>query len=97
MDKFEADYIWYSIQNKNGFVDYRSDWINENDIREDHLYEFIKLVDGAIENLEGADRKIVGDGTKYCICTNCGKAVDPWDNFCKECGRRLYDRKGSMH
>lgn len=38
---------------------------------------------------ETAERKVVGDTTKHCECVHCGQSVDPWDSYCRGCGRRF--------
>jgi len=43
-----------------------------------------------------ARRVIAADGetdcaTGHCECGRCGRAIDPWDAWCKHCGSRLED------
>jgi hypothetical protein len=37
-----------------------------------------------------ATHMIVNNGiTGHSACTGCGKAIDPWDEWCRHCGARL--------
>jgi uncharacterized OB-fold protein len=37
-----------------------------------------------------ATHMIVNHGvTGHSACTGCGKAIDPWDEYCRHCGARL--------
>lgn len=45
-----------------------------------------------MRTVQEAERLVVGDETKHCVCGDCGTGVDPWDEFCRKCGRRLVDK-----
>lgn len=36
-----------------------------------------------------AQRRVIGEITKHCECGGCLAQVGPYDNYCRECGRRL--------
>lgn len=44
-----------------------------------------------IEAEQTAKRRVVGDTTKHCVCLNCEQGVDPWDVYCRWCGKELVD------
>ena len=50
-----------------------------------------KLANAGFSHIERtATHMIVNHGvTGHSACTGCGKAIDPWDSFCKHCGARL--------
>ena len=55
----------------------------------DHMH---KLANAGYSHVERptATHMIVNRGTTgHCACTGCGKAIDPWDRFCRSCGARL--------
>lgn len=57
-----------------------------NDLRRD-ANELADEIEAALT----AKRRVVGDTTKHCICANCEQGVDPWDVYCRWCGRKLVD------
>ena len=52
-----------------------------------------KLANAGFSHIERedntAERKVVGDTTKHCECGWCGQSVDPWNSYCRGCGRRF--------
>lgn len=31
----------------------------------------------------------IEDGIGRCRCSKCHESIDPWDKFCKHCGRKV--------
>lgn len=49
-----------------------------------------KLTNAAVVERPTATHMIVNHGaTGHSACTGCGKAIDPWDSWCRHCGARL--------
>ena len=50
----------------------------------DHMH---KLANATVVERTTATHMIVNQGTTgHCACTGCGKAIDPWDAWCRHCG-----------
>ena len=51
LTKRRANYIWYCINQHNGFVEDRGEWRYNLDISEEEMDAFESLVEGAIESI----------------------------------------------
>ena len=52
--------------------------------------EYIKkLPTEDVKPIVYAELRIVGNTTMHYECSQCGEAVDKWDNYCKHCGARM--------